>query len=700
MDLSVNWLNTILNFQIPVYKTKQLDKLLTFYGFNPDSLTLNGFEVESIYNQSIMGQNDIIVEIDTTPNRRDLHSIAGLSDELSILLNITPNQKKFYSTKSDTVSKISKNIIIENTESPLLYLQAHNITFKQSPKWLKRRLKTYNITSTNLFSDLTHYIQLEWGQTIQFYDLDKITDFNLKLEQNNLTKNFFITSDNKQTLSDCQVLSNKNQILSLCGIAINDELKIDENTKAILIECSYYSREEVKLNCNKTKIRTTISTFNEKGGTSQNLLVALQRILKLITLNYPSIRFKTGPFLIPNPNAQKYLNLNYDQIRQILGQSKKNHELTEKEIEFCAKRLKFPIIETSNKQLKLEIPQSRFFDIEEEIDLIEEIGRMYGFNAFKSQIPKLKKIGKLTPEQKITDKFKTFTINNGFFELINYSFTTIEKNEVINNKTYNLLNPISAGNALQQNLISNLIETIEFNAKQQNQLKRGFEVARVFSKYTQQEITFFSGFITNEKYQNNWGNEQQSYSWYTFKAFLTNLLIYLGIKNTSWVQSEINSTNQLHPGRTAILKQGSHTLGLVGQIHPVYAKQKNISLETYIFELNGTLISQISNTNPHLYQNFGLFPSITRDISFTIKRIETTSQYEALLRNFINESENFVKNIFLKDNYEFAKNNKSYRTLTYSFIFQSDYRTLKNEEVEEWMNKLETHINQINAFQS
>ena len=95
MDLSINWLNNILNFRIPLNKTKQLDKLLTFYGFNPDYLTLNGFEVEDIFNKTVMGENDIIVEVDTTPNRRDLNSIAGISQELSILLNVSPTPKNF-----------------------------------------------------------------------------------------------------------------------------------------------------------------------------------------------------------------------------------------------------------------------------------------------------------------------------------------------------------------------------------------------------------------------------------------------------------------------------------------------------------------------------------------------------------------------------------------------------------------------------
>ena len=698
MDLSINWLNNILSFNIPLHKTKQLQKLLTFHGFNPDYLTLNGFEVESIYNVVNKGTKDIIVEIDTTPNRRDLHSIAGICQELGILLNVTASQKTFYAHKNNKFYETKQlSTFLKTDISPydISYTQIHNINVKPSPRWLKKRLETYNIESTNIFSDLTQYIQLEWGQTIKFYDLDKINDFNFVFEHNNKVNQFSLDDEKNITISNSRVISNEDDILSLCGVEINHIFKVDSNSKAILIECSNYSREEVKLNCSNTKLRTLISNFNEKGGTSCYRNLALQRVLKLMTLEYPELRIKKGPFYTKEKSNQKLINLTHKQIRQILGQSIKNQTLTKEEIELCTKRLKFPILTKDKNQLRVQIPELRELDIEEEIDLVEEIGRMYGFNYFQSRIPRLKKIGKVTSEQKLINQFKTFAINNGLYELVNYSLVATNRDSLITPNNYRLLNPISVGNSLQQNLTSNLLETIEFNLKQQNQLNRGFEVARIFHKQTNQEATFLSGFVTNEKYQNNWGTQAQDYSWYQFKSLINNLISYISLEGIHWIQTQTNMTGQFHPGRTAILKSNSNTIGIIGQIHPVYAKNKNINPETFIFELNGTLISQIQTQAPITYKNFAVFPEISRDISFTIKKMDATSRYDALLTQFTNQYPNLVKKLYLKDNYEFEKQNQSYRTLTYSFVFQSKYRTLKNSDIEKWIQKLQDEIGTI-----
>ena len=246
MDISINWLNNILNFHVPIKKTKQLDKLLTFYGFNPNYLTLNGFEVETIYNKEV-NNTDIIVEIDTTPNRRDLYSVAGICNELTVL-DLNQDNSHFTTTQNLTYAqrKISKAINVKTSSKSIFYVQAQNITVGESPQWLKNRLLTHNIEPSNIFTDLTYYLQLEWGQTIQFYDLNKIHNFNLKLEQKNQTGFLPINSSEKIVVSDCMTISNTNQILSLCGVELNADIQVNEKTTAVLIECANYSRKTIK----------------------------------------------------------------------------------------------------------------------------------------------------------------------------------------------------------------------------------------------------------------------------------------------------------------------------------------------------------------------------------------------------------------------------------------------------------------------
>lgn len=693
MDISINWLNSILNLNIKNYNARELDKFLTFHGFNPNHLTVNGFEVEHLYNKKINNIEDIIIEIDTTPNRRDLNSVFGICSELSILLNLGFAKKFFYPTEPNFLKSkhaFSQRIKTIQTDREVFYGQVHNIYFCDSPKWLQNRLATYNIETINIFEDLTNYIQLEWGQTVQFYDLEKIKDFNLRLERSNQKTKFNLSHDEAIFISGCQTISNVEQVLSICGIAENNDICVSKSTKSLLIECITYSRDEIRTNQIDTKLRTPSSIFREKIHTSiQNELV-IQRVLKLMSLYWPRIRVKNGPIFV-KPKPEKTIHLRYESVRRILGKSQMNRFLTNKEIDICIERLNFPIRKIECNTVSFHIPQLRYFDIDEEIDMIEEIGRMYGFNNFGSERPQFNKIGKITIEQRTINKLRDFSIHRGFYELINYSFSNSN-----DNLSYRLINPISAGKTMQQSLNSNLIETIKLNLKQQNQLNRGFEIAHIFHKFTNQEATFFSGFISNESHKNNWGKSLEFYSWSNFKDFVTNMMSYVGLDKVDWIPNIEIETKQFHPNRNAILSCGKKTIGLAYQIHPTSAKMNNINGQTYIFELNATLISQILST-PQLknYKSFSLFPSIHRDMSFTVKNTDLSSRYELFLTEFINKSTTLVRKVYLKDTYEFCKDKKKYKTLTYSFVFQSKFRTLKNEEIESWLQRLELEFNKL-----
>jgi phenylalanyl-tRNA synthetase beta chain len=694
MNISINWLNSIFDINIPTCKVKQLARFLTFYGFNPNTLTLNGFEVEQIYNYIDNNSIDIIVEIDTTPNRRDLNSIFGICNELSILLNLRIAQKSFCVPNQSLNIKpnILKNVPVLRGKRDIFYIQAHEISLRESPRWLKNRLKIYDIETTNIFNDLTKYIQLEWGQTIHFYDLDKIKNFNFQIKKKSHKNLFAISNDKEIWLSECLTISNSTEILSLCGIATNYNMCVTEETRSVLIECISYTRSEIRRNQNISEAKDLVSIFNEKINDSSETSLATQRVLKLMSLYWKNIRFKKAPFHI-HLKKDTTITLRYDQIHKILGKSKQNKLLTQKEIAICAERLRFPKYESeiANNQIYFQIPQSRINDLEEEIDLVEEIGRMYGFNNFTSKIPKFTKIGKITLEQQMIDQFRLFSINHGFYELINYSFLNNNKHDY-----YRLINPMSTGNVLQQSLKSNLLETINFNLKQQNYINRGFEVARVFQKRIDQEVTFFSGFISDEKYRNDWNNSLESYSWSNLKDLINNLIGCAGLYRIDWVPNTNLSTRQLHPVRQAILVYKSKTIGLIGQINPILAKTKNINNNTYLFELNLTLISQLSNiTSSVRYKSFSSFPSIYRDVSFTIDHRELSSRYDSFLIEYINKSTTLVRKMYLKDSYDFNKDNKKYKTLTYSFIFQSKLRTLTNEEIEYWIKNLEFEISNL-----
>ena len=186
MQLSLKWLNSLLS--INSFKNidhTNLEKYLINENFNPNILTLTGFEVEEI--SSDKKNNDILLEIDTTPNRSDVTSIIGIGREISTLMNISERHNSSYTKITNnlrhTIFKANNEVGVSNVPV-FCYAEIHNVNVNESPNWLKTRLRQNNLEPDNLFTDLTNYSLIEWGQPINFYDLDKISDAISKQELN------------------------------------------------------------------------------------------------------------------------------------------------------------------------------------------------------------------------------------------------------------------------------------------------------------------------------------------------------------------------------------------------------------------------------------------------------------------------------------------------------------------------------------
>lgn len=678
MDLSIKWINETFAVKIPLQPTNNLSKLLTYYNFNPDYLTLNGFEIEHLYTKK-EPNFDIKLELDTTPNRRDVLYASGLYHELSALLNLPFQEKPIFTKNISFPQKPTYCKAVIKGERPVFIAQLTNIENRKSPPWLQMRLD--NSSGNNLINDLITYIELEWGHRIQIFDLNQITNFNLKL-----TKELDPIQNKKQPTL---VLKNGNKVLSIANLQVNQDFTINQNPiNNYLLVCIPYTRTEIqKINKNRN-LKVETSKLLSKGVIFNNAAFAFQRILKLITLYYPKSKIKLGP-CFDKDYQTKIINVNLPNTKKILGQSKLECELSEKEIINCLTRLHFISKKQEQKNLQVQIPISRSGDLEEEIDIIEEIGRIYCFNNFKNKLPLPKRIGKISQEQKILNKIKTYLINNGFHEFMNYAF----RQETDDKQTYKILNGIGIGNQLQTNISINLIELIKYNLNQQQlKINRGFEIARVFHKTKNQEYNFCCGFITNEKLKTNWIDNETQLNWFQAKSLVENMLKYLTI-NIEWIQSKTKHGLLTHPSRSAVLQINKTQIGFLTQINPIVAKKYNIPLSTFFFELNITSLSQILNKSTEIkYHPYSSYPKITKDISITVSNKKPINHYTNELIRIINNVTKYVTELRLINNYEFEKENLKYRTLTYSLTFQSRRQTLLNQEVETSMEALSNEL--------
>ncbi len=718
MYISINWIKSLLelnNFSDYLNKTTETSKnyslrnLLKYYGFNIDQLTLTGFEVEDICTRKIIDEKDIIVEIDTTPNRADVSNLIGFTREICSLMKFSLITKSYFLNEIELknnklIGKLDKEqkVIKTNPEySSCLMGVVSNVKVTNSPKWMQKRLLSAEINPINSFVDISNYIMEEWGQPLHMYDFDKIVqitkskDFKIGIRYAIAGESFIGLNDEKYTLNSKNLIITANDYpIALAGILGGKETCVDENTKNILLECFVFNTKKVRQSSRSLGLQTKASSVFTKGVSPETTHIAFQRALKLIELSSQDSKIFKVKLAPQIKNTPIRIKLEFEEVREILGktQTKQNQRnLTNEEIINCLKQLDFPLFEIEEKTCIVEIPLQRKDDLESKIDLIEEIGRIYGFNKFVSYLPKSKQLGTVSKEEAIISRLRTTLINEGLNEIINYSFKP-QKQEA----EMQILNPLGLEfTNLRTSLIPNLVETIQNNIKQRNRVSWGFEFGRTFNKSRNVEYTMLSGIFGGVTYKSDWNYkeaQQSTLTWYEAKDKVNKIGESIGL-NLNWTKVGTRMGDMYHPGRTAILSYKEKEIGFFSQINPLYAKQKDLPINLFVFELNLTKISTIEKTKEKIYNAFSPFPKIRKDITFNVPS-ETSSQQ--FLNEFCEkistiENINILKDVTVFDEYRDDKE-KTLKSLGLKLTFQSETETLQTSDVETVMNMINEKI--------
>lgn len=724
MYISLNWLKNFISLQKFSERrisdeTTPIDVLLQYYKFPVNQLTLAGFEIEDITHEKEAVTSNIVIEVDTTPNRSDVNNMVGLSRELRSLMNFPLQKFSAYPGVNQiptylSFSKLGLNThkLKSNGTNSIFFQQLSNIRVKDSPTWLKKRLTHVNINPINNIIDLTNYSMAEWGQPMHVYDLDKIakliklgpTDIlNLSIRNAKPNEAFIALNNISYELNEeILVIAANDTPIGLAGIIGSLETMVDENTTTILLECGHFDTKKIRKATKKLGLRTEAASLYEKGISSITPRLAFQHTLKLLNLTgNGKLKHSTNLLKTNSKLSERIISVQFTNINKILGSTKINTSsnlisLTRNEILECFKRLNFGVVNLTQEKVLLKIPEYRIHDIESEIDVIEEIGRIYGFNKFLPILPSAKSLGKISSEQKCIELTRKFLISNSFNEFIQYSLVLGKEKQ---NQT--ILNPLSQEYSnLRNTLLPNIIETIQYNIKQRNDCISGFEIGRVFNKKLNTEATMVAGIFGGSNYRTEWTNQYQVLTWYEAKALVNNLLRFLNIE-LEWSQIKTNLSEQFHPGRSAILHQNFQELGIFSQIHPLYAKQNNLPSSLFLFELNLTQLSNLNLIKTKKYERFSIYPKITKDISFEVSNTITVDQFVNKVRSFAqkHETENIFIEVKLFDNYQNQKLLNS-RVLGLNLTYKSLNKTLLTTDIDQITNNITNAVSDSLKSQS
>lgn len=684
MQISLKWVNELVTVQ-----GIDLDDLIT-------KLTLGGFEVEEII--EISNQKIITLDISTTANRSDSLSIQGFSLELAALLNQAPKLSQ-YSKKTFSGFNEFQSLTQSSLKNPdcsgFIGLLVKNLTNLSSPKWLQQKLSTSGIVPENNLTDFQNYILVETGYPFEFYDLTKIiskvsdSNFDLELTYSKEEQKFRGKNDLVYQLDPSILLLKANHVpISIAGISSDPSVIPSDTTNALLIEGSIWNAPKIRQQSRRVGLRTDRSARYEKSLKNINLLASVYRVISLLRIENPNLICELHTFTEPKKEQKRRLSLNYQNVKQILGPTQK---LTDNTFQYISPtkitdtliRLSFEVdYDSKNLIWNVTIPPLRSDDISQEIDLIEEVGRIYGFDNFCTRLPKIKTVGTEDIDYKTRKKLTNCLINLGWNELVQYSLT--------NQKTYlqneiKLINPLVKDYShLRGSLLPNLVKALEENIKKGNSILEGFEYGHVFSQTKSNTILeqeYISGIFGGTKVKSNWSKPTELVNWFEAKGKIDFIFQKLNVK-ISWKNySSTDNQTILHPYRTGeIIIENGTQLGVFGQMHPRISKQLCLPSDIYLFEFNFEKIKQQIETNKiTIYESYSAYPKIVKDLSFVVNENVSFQEIQKLL--YLNGSQ-FLIDVTLLDEYLGESIPKYSTSLCLQLTFQSQTETLMNTTIE------------------
>lgn len=699
MQISLKWINELVNIE-----KLNLSDLI-------EKLTIGGFEVEEIVEIEIENQKQIILDISATANRSDSLSIQGFSTEISALLNkeieISSYLSNYLGWKK--IIKESSNILsINNKYSKFIAVVIENITEIKVPKWIEQKLNSSGIISTHNIIDFQNYILLETGYPFEFYDYDKIINklssskFNISISQADYNQKFLASNDTEYLLNDSILLVQANQLpISIAGIIVNKDITCSKTTNSLLIEASIFNSTLIRQQSRYLGLRSDRSARYEKSIKSTYIIEALYRLISLLRISNPNIICKLHTNNDINEQVYEPIVLKYKTINEVLGPLQEDtvsYISIENIIDYL-KRLNFEFnYNSSELTWEVKVPHLRSDDITREIDLIEEIARLHGFNNFLTQLPKIQTISNKDASYQTRNKITSCLLSLGLNELIHYSLVnevTFIENEI------KLINPLlSDCSKLRVSLLPNLIRTVQENLKQGNLFIEGFEYGHVFSSSNKDDTNFYfqekekvAGIFGGIKTKLTWFESEKSINWFEAKGRIEQFFSQLNLP-VEWKTSSNQKINQvLHTYRSAdVYLLSKEKLGTFGQINSILAKRLEIPSELYLFEFDLAIIKdQIQKNYLTAYKPYSIYPKIVKDLSFIVKQ---TVPFDKLKKVLYSNGTKFLSEIYLLDEYKSSSIPEHHTSLCIQLVFQSNETTLQNKEIENIITNLKLVLTQ------
>ena len=627
-------------------------------------------------------ENDKILEIGLTPNRSDAMSHFGVARDLKVFFDLNKEKTNLKLPSISEFSyddfKIETKIYVEDSNLSPLYagIIIKNIEVKESSKWIKNKLKSIGQEPINNIVDITNYVLHEIGQPLHAFDLDKISNIEVKTLD---SKTDFKTLDGNQISLDNEdiMICSKSNPLCLAGIFGGLDSGVTNNTKNIFLESAIFNSISVRKSSKRHSIFTEASSRFERGVDPEMVIYALKRASILIKNDCPD---SISSNIIKEDNLkleEKNIFLRYDKINSISG------KLIDKEIiASILNSLDVTIEAATDDGLNVISPHYRA-DVNREIDLIEEILRVYGYNNIDSSLT-------------LTRSSKDFTLNNdkiidniiyrnlvgvGFNEIMTNSICSPQSNQINKDiKPIEIINPqgVELSN-LRVSLLPGMLDIINFNINRQNKNLKLFEIGNTYYLDHKEnvETKLLSISISGEIFNESWLNKDQIDNFYYIKGLIKRLCNDLSLKVKFISKNDSNYSKKL------VIIKGKDTIGCIGEINKNLLNNYSINTKVWYAEIN---LSKIDIKNNVIkYKEISKFPSSRRDISMIVDSKVTFDNIEKLAFDI---EKNILKEVNLFDVYKDKSMSNDKESYAISFLFNDSKKTLTDKHIDQVMKKI------------
>jgi len=620
--------------------------------------------------------NDAVFEIAITPNRPDCLSIFGIAREVAAILGKTLKAPE-YSLKEEgeDISSII-DVKINNDEGCLRYSCRYieGVSVAESPDWLKNRLESCGIRSINNVVDITNYVLLEYGQPLHAFnnDLLKGKEIVVRYAENEEVITTLDCIERKLTPDDILICDEEKPV-ALGGIMGGLNSEVTESTKNILLESAYFDPPTIRKTSKRTGLRSDSSYRFERGVDPNNVVNALNRAASLILELAGGKLSKSEVDVYKKEILPSEVNVSVERINRVLGIN-----ITSSEIVEILKSLEIEIVESDDSLLKLLIPTFRV-DITREVDVIEEVGRMVGYNNIPTVTPYVEMTtNEIAPSRKMADQLKQTFISSDFYEAVNYSFEDPELIKLFNSEgTIKILNPLTSESSdMRTSLLPGLVKDLQLNLSRQVGDVRLFEAGKVFMPTRDgqlpKEEKRFTAISTGKRQPEVWDNEDINL--FDLKSIITKCIET--ITHSSDISfSKSTEIKFLHPGKSSSIMIQDTEIGFIGELHPDYSEKLGIDKTVNILDIDlDKLLKHYSSD--YQFTQLPRYPSVRRDISLIVDN--NISAGEMIKK--VNSVSELVEDAWIFDYFQSDTLGKDKKSVGISILLRSDQKTLTDED--------------------